>query len=424
MSRPGRKPDKEEMLLETNAEYVVEILQMVYGGDGLARLPDGRAVFVPFTITGEKVRIRLVEEKKRFARASLIEVLLPSEKRIAPRCIHFGVCGGCQYQHLEYNDQLKIKQAVFVEQLERIAGIKNPPVEKILPSQRPWNYRNTVQFDLTPAGLPGYHAAGSHQVLDIEECHLPLHEINMIWPLLDFEPKSRIDRVEIKEGMDEEILLTLIGEDLPPEMELDLPISVVHSSPEGDLILAGNGYVLMQVKERVFSVSAGSFFQINNEMIPSMVDEVLSTFRLREIQTVMDLYCGVGLFSAFLAPEVGEVLGIEQSPSACQDFAVNLDEFDNVSLYEGTVEDILPVLDQQADAILVDPPRAGLDRGVLDEILRKSPRQLIYISCDPSTLARDLKRLVDGGYQLKRIVPFDLFPQTAHIESITSMERR
>ena len=398
--------------------FVVEIERMVFGGDGMARLADGRAVFVPFTLPGEQVRIRLVEEKKKFARAALVEVLRPDPERIKPRCVHFGTCGGCQYQHMTYERQLSTKQAVFTEQIQRIAGLQDPPVRQIHPSPETWNYRNTVHFHLSPAGQPGYHAAGSHDVVEISECHLPMAGIGAIWPQLDFEPGSEIQRVEITEGMDEEILLTLSGSDEPPEMELDLPISVVQQTVDGDLILAGSGYVLMQVNQTVFSVSAGSFFQVNNGLAAEMVSELLARLDVKG-KRVIDVYCGVGLFSAFLAPLAAEVIGIEQSPSACQDFAVNLDHFDNVSLYEGDAADILPDLQVNADVMVVDPPRSGLDRRVVDAILQQKPAQLAYISCDPPTLARDLKRLLAGGYHLQEIVPFDLFPQTGHVESIS-----
>ena len=402
--------------------YDVLIQNQAFGGDGFGRLPDGKAVFVPFTISGELVQIRLVEEKKYFARGELLRVLQENEKRVIPRCSHFMVCGGCHYQHMPYAEQLVVKESVLIEQLQRIGGIDNPPVEKIVPSPTPWNYRNAIQFHLSHNGSPGFYIGKSHDVVEIKECHLPLPEINEIWPQLDFESEPSIHRIGLVNGADEETLLVLESDDLPPELSVDLPVSIVHRSQEGDLILAGNAYVLMKVKERVFSVSAGSFFQVNQALAELMVDRIILEMKPSSHQVVMDLYCGVGLFSAFIAPFVESVIGVELSESACQDYTINLDEFEHVSLYEGQVETILPDLQFQPDLIIVDPPRAGLDRVVVDEIVRLAPDRIAYISCDPSTLARDLKRLLQKGYQLEKIIPFDFFPQTYHIETLTFLK--
>lgn len=399
--------------------HQIEIDKMVFGGDGMARLPDGRAVFIPFSLPGDKVRIRLTDERKNYARGWIEEILKPGPNRISPRCIHFGICGGCQYQHLEYTHQLLTKQAVFIEQIQRIAGIESPPVQPIIPSPEPWNYRGSIQLHLSPQGLPGYHASGTHNVVEIEECHLPQPGINAIWPQLDFEPGSPVHRIEIREGTDGEILVSLSGGDTPPEMQLDLPVSVVHLADEADLVMAGDGHILKQVNDFIFSVSAGSFFQVNDALVTELVEHLLANLELSLDMTLMDLYCGVGLFSPFLAPKVHSIIAVEQSESACQDFAINLDRYDNIQLYQGDVMDILPGLVVNPDIIVVDPPRTGLDRRVLDEIIRKAPRQLAYFSCDPPTLARDLKRLIHGGYDLKTCIPFDMFPQTGHIESLS-----
>jgi 23S rRNA (uracil1939-C5)-methyltransferase len=197
----------------------------------------------------------------------------------------------------------------------------------------------------------------------------------------------------------------------------------VHLQDEDTLVMAGNENILMEVLDRSFRVSADSFFQVNTAMAEEMVRHILSEIQVSISITVMDVYCGVGLFSAFLAPHVGRLVGVESSLAACEDFAVNLDEFENVELYEAPAEDVLPYLDVSPDAILVDPPRAGLDKRVLDAVLARGPGMLAYISCDPSTLARDAMRLINSGYRVKQITPFDLFPQTYHIETINIFER-
>ncbi len=187
--------------------------------------------------------------------------------------------------------------------------------------------------------------------------------------------------------------------------------------------MAGSDHVYIEVLERSFRVSAGSFFQVNTAMAGKMVAHLLQNLKLQPTMTVLDVYCGVGLFSAFMAPQVGQLVGIESAPSAVDDFVENLDEFENVALYEAAAEDALPVLDLQPDIILVDPPRSGLEPRTLDGLLAMNPPVLVYVSCDPATLGRDARRLTAGGYNLRQITPFDLFPQTYHIESISFWEQ-
>ena len=235
------------------------------------RLPDGRAVFVPYALPGELVRMRLVEEKRGHARAELVEVLRPSPDRITPRCAHFGVCGGCHYQHLDYARQVEVKTAIFREQLERMGGIVNPPLRPLVPAPEPWNYRNTVQFHLTPAGQVGYQRAGSHAVIAIQECHLPQPALNELWPQLAFEPGSGIERVELRQGAEDDLLIALESASEPPELEVELPASVVYLGPNGALVMAGDDYLLIEVLGRPFRVSAGSFFQVNTAQAAAMV---------------------------------------------------------------------------------------------------------------------------------------------------------
>lgn len=382
-------------------------------------------MFVPFAIAGERVRIRVTEERRGFVRGELVEVLEASPQRTQPRCIHFGVCGGCHYQHMQYAQQLRAKQTILRDQLERLGGITNPPVTEIVPSPQEWNYRNTVQFHLTPqGGKLGYQAAGSHTVIAIHECHLPEAGLNSIWPLIDSDQIPGVERVGLRQGDAEEVMLTFESSDpQPPEFSVDFPISAVHISPQGAIVMAGEDALTISVLGRAFRVSAPSFFQVNTRQAENMVRHLLTHLPLRVDSTVFDIYCGVGLFSAFLAPRVGRVVGIEIGEAACADYAANLDEFENVILYQGPAEVILPELHDHAHVVIVDPPRAGLERNVLDALVRCQPGVLAYISCDPSTLARDAKRLITGGYHLVESTAFDLFPQTFHIESINIFTR-
>lgn len=401
--------------------YDLTLTTLTYGGEAMGRLPDNRAVFVPFGLPGERVRIRLTDEKRGFARGELVEVLEPSPERIAPRCAHFGICGGCHYQHLTYEAQLKAKAEILRDQLTRIGKLANPPVNPTVEGSSPWNYRNHVQFHLTEDGRLGYVSVRGVEVISISECHLPEARINDLWPQLDFEPETEIERVSLRDGDD--LMLVLESESpAAPELELEAGISVVHLYEDHPVVMAGDGALRMRVLDRDFQVSAASFFQVNTLVAEKMVGHVLSKLPT-ELDTVLDLYCGVGLFSAFLAPRCQRLIGIELSASACEDFAVNLNEFEGVELYEGLAEDVIPHLEADPALVLVDPPRAGLERAVLDSILRLNPPTILYISCDPSTLARDAARLIAGGYRLVEVTPFDMFPQTYHIESISLFQK-
>jgi 23S rRNA (uracil1939-C5)-methyltransferase len=406
----------------------VKLEKLAYGGAALGRLEDGRAVFVPFALPGETVRARIVEEKRGHVRAELVEVLEPAPERIPPKCKHFftplarssgegpGVraCGGCHHQNLSYANQLKAKTEILRDQL--------------IPSPQEWNYRNHVQFHLTREGKLGFFAADGAGIVPVTECHLPEAPLNELWPRLEFDPGLGLERVSLRLGADGETML-ILESDETPELELEADLSVVHLREGEAVVMAGEQALTVEVRSRPFRVSAASFFQVNTAMAGKMVEHLLACLSLPPQATVLDIYCGVGLFSAFLAPLAGRVIGIESSPSACEDFAANLDEFENVELYEGAAEDVLPYLGDhegrpyKPEAAIVDPPRAGLDKRALDALQALGPGRIAYVSCDPSTLARDARRLLDGGYRLVSVTPFDLFPQTYHIESISLFEK-
>ncbi len=413
--------------------HEITLTTLAYGGEALGRLRDGRTAFVPFGLPGERVRIRLTEERAGFVRGQLAEVLQPAPERIAPKCKHFGVCGGCHYQHMPYGMQLKAKEDILRDQLQRIGKIGDPPVKPTMALPDPWHYRNHVQFHLTREGKIGYVGVGANPrnipaVIPITECYLPEESINALWPQLEFEPDSTIKRVSLRAGTDGESLL-ILESDSPeaPEVEIEAAISAVHVFEDDSLIIAGVDYVTMRVLGRDFHVSASSFFQVNTAMAGQMVRHLMANLSTTEMAnpdaTILDVYCGAGLFSAFLAPTCKRLIGVESSSSACEDFSINLDEFNNVELYEDLAENVLPALTVKPDILVLDPPRAGVERAALDAIVRLEPGVLAYVSCDPSTLARDARRLINGGYHLMDVTPFDLFPQTYHIESISMFRK-
>ncbi len=409
-----------------NIAYEILLEKFTYGGEAMGRLPDNRAVFVPFGLPGELVRVELTEDKKNFARGKIIEVIKSAPERIQPKCKHFVQCGGCHYQNLSYENQLKAKTEILIDQLKRIGKIENPPMKPMVASPLEWNYRNNMQFHLTAEGKLGFINSKGNSAFPIEECYLPETSIDSFWRELQFESNKDVERVSLRAGQDEELMAILESENPEaPELEIEADVSVVHLFDEHPVVIAGRDHFIVNILGKDFRVSAASFFQVNTKMAEKMVAHLLTCLPVSTSTTLLDVYCGVGLFSKFFAPKCEKVIGIESSASACEDFTINLDEFDNVELYEGIAEEILPALAGRLDSAayaIVDPPRAGIERHALDALLDIKPQIIAYVSCDPSTLARDAAKLINGGYRLTEVTPFDLFPQTYHIESISIFE--
>jgi 23S rRNA (uracil1939-C5)-methyltransferase len=316
---------------------------------------------------------------------------------------------------------VKFKREIVEDQLRRIGGIQNPPVEQTIPSPSPWNARNRMGFSLTQDGRIGLVGRDPEQMVELSECHLPCASIGEIWPKLEFESGIALERVSIRAGYQDEILIVLRGETKDePEFAIELPVNVVLAQPDQTHVVAGEGHIYHQVGDALFQASANSFFQINTDLVPTLVEHLLTRIDPGPGMRVFDLYSGVGLFSFFLSKRGASIVAVEESPSACFDYEVNLKDQGEVELYQARVEEVLPVLTAKPDAIIVDPPRAGLKPQTVDQITRLKPEKLIYISCDPATFARDAKRFVSGGFKLEQVIPFDLFPQTYHIEVFSS----
>ncbi|MCJ7519941.1 MAG: 23S rRNA (uracil(1939)-C(5))-methyltransferase RlmD [Anaerolineaceae bacterium] len=399
--------------------FTLKIQSLVYEGYGLSRLPDGRAVFVPFVLPGETIQARIIEEKKGHAFAELVTVVDRHAQRITPRCGHFGVCGGCHYQHIPYRLQLEYKRAIFIEQLQRIAHLDMPKITKVIPSTEEWGYRNTLQFSLSAGGKLCFADFYNNQPFEVRECQLPMPEIGAFWPQIEFERGTQLERVEVRQNNDGDLMLVLRGSEKElPEMETEALASIVHLSGADQVVMAGYDHLVMRMLGKDFRLSASAFFQTNLAAAKVLVKAVGEAVVNSGFRSIMDVFCGVGLFSAFLAENADQIIGIESSPSACDDFAVNLDAYNNVSLYQGKAEQIIPSIKEKPDCMIVDPPRSGLKREATQAIIEKSPRMLIYVSCNPSTLAREAKYLIEAGYQLESSTLVDMFPQTFHIESV------
>lgn len=412
---------------------------IAHGGEAIGRHA-GKAVFVPYAIPGEGVRAEIVEEKARWARARLMGVLNPSSDRVAPPCPYFGpdACGGCQWQHIAYPRQAELKQAIVADQLRRLGRIAAPPVADTLaladpeaPDEAPafleYGYRNHTQFAVTADGRLGYRRSASHDVLAIERCLLLAPQLDDLHAALDVA-WPQLTGVSLRAGAntgDALILFETAGNE-PPELELDLPAACVLSTPAGVQPLIGEPWLFEEVAGRRYRISAQSFFQVNTAGAAALMDTVLAYAAITPADIVLDLYCGVGLFALALADRAAEVIGIESSPSACDDFAWNASDRPNVTLHEGAVEQVLPALreqGQQVDVAVLDPPRAGAGPAVLQTLAAFDPHRIVYVSCDPATLARDAAHLAGAGYRLVEAQPIDLFPQTYHVETVALWER-
>ena len=410
----------------------LELSGMAHGGEALGRY-QGKVVFVAYGIPGERVRVEVVEEHQRWSRAQLLEVLEPSPHRTEPPCPHFGTCGGCQWQHIEYETQVVFKRDILQDQLHRLGHFTDPPVTEVIPSPDPWAYRNHLQLS-TPVhrtGTPneglGFLDVSGMQVMPIEICFLP-HPL--VWEIVEMIEMERdreeggvfLRRLSLRAGIrtgDRMMVFETEG-DIPPEIEVDVPISCVLLMEDGTPVnLIGRNWLTEELAGRVFRISAGSFFQVNTPQAERLIEAVGKFLNPQGNETLLDIYCGVGTFALSLADRVGRVIGIESYGPAVTDARANAHQGEPVEFIEGRAEEVLAQLDLPLDAVIVDPPRAGCGNQVLRELIRLSSPRLIYVSCDPATLARDARRLAEAGYRLEAVQPVDMFPQTYHIESVS-----
>lgn len=414
----------------------VELTDIAHGGAALGR-HEGKVIFVNGGLPGETVRAAIVEDHKRYAQARLVEVVDPAPDRIAaPRCPHFGdplarfgvdgvahaglYCGGCQWQHVAYAAQLRYKQAIVADQLRRIGHVNDPLVRPTLGMEEPWRYRNHAQFRVTPGGALGFVGIDGQTVVGIEVCHI-LHPLLMeLFEQLEVDFPA-LEAISLRAGINtgDQMVILETTDDEVPAIEIDVSGSCVLQLRDGPAVsLAGSTYIEEELLGHRFRVSAGSFFQVNTEMAARLVEVVHDYLAPRGYETLLDLYCGVGTFGICLADEVAEVIGVEENPVAVDDALVNADPLDNVSLYEGPVEVALPEVGGPVELVVLDPPRRGVEPEVVRALTRLRPSRIAYVSCDPATLARDVRRLGEAGYRLVEVQPVDMFPQTYHVESV------
>jgi 23S rRNA (uracil1939-C5)-methyltransferase len=405
-------------------QLTLSLSDMAHGGEAVGRF-EGKAIFVPYGIPGETVRVQVVSDKDRFARARLLEIVTPSPHRVSPPCPHFGMCGGCHWQHVEYQAQLDYKRSIVLSQLQRIAGVNDAQVRPVLGMDAPWHYRNHVQLSASEDGGLGFMAAGSHRVVPIERCLLMHALLDDLYESLDIELPG-LRRLALRAGVNtgERMIVLEMEQDQPPEVEVDLPVSFVLLLSDGTPVtLLGSPHIHEQLAGRTYRLSAPSFFQVNTQQAEKLVSLVRTYLNATADDTILDGYCGVGTFALELARTAGQVIGIESSAAALADAAVNAAGVDNVRFIHGPVAETLSTLELASPLAVLDPPREGLGQEVVAALVRLAVGRIAYVSCDPATLARDIKGLLAAGYTLREVQPVDMFPQTYHIESVALLDR-
>ena len=396
---------------------------MANGGSAMGHDTEERPIFVPFCIPGETVMVEIEEQKAHFARANLREIVAPSPFRIEPRCPHYGECGGCHYQHMAYEAQLAVIPQIIADQLNRIGGIEDIKILEPIPHDPTWGYRAEVQLSPVAGGGLGFWSPTRRQVMPIETCPIIREELFDLWQDVDMElPDLR--KLTLRIGDDDALLAAMEIDDAePPELEADFPVSVALVLPNRTAAaLVGDTYSVQTINGRDFRVSPGCYFAPNSGMRTAVIQSLLSFANLQGTETVLEAYSGVGVLTAFLAEQAKEIVAIEVNEDAVNDAAVNLDHTENVSLYQGWIEDVLPTLDIQPDVIVVDPPAKGLSPTAVDHIIARAAAKLLYVSADIATLSRDGKRLARAGYRLTEIQPIDSSPQTYHFDTVSLWE--
>jgi 23S rRNA (uracil1939-C5)-methyltransferase len=384
----------------------------VYGGEGLARL-DGRVVFTPFVLPGERIRAEARQEKPGLVRAHAVEVLDAAPERVEAPCPYFARCGGCHYQHAPYEYQVDAKRAILIEEIRRLGKIE-PPAEIETVAAEPWGYRNRAQLHVENGRL-GFREARSHRLCAIDHCPISSPVLNdAIRTLVSMQRDGRwpkfVRSVEVFTD-EREVQLNVLETDRPVARRFfDWAAELIPGMVTGAVDYAGR-----------FRVSSNSFFQVNRFLYDRLAEVATDG---AEGETALDLYAGVGLFSIPLARRFRKVTAVEAGGGAVRDLQFNAERAGSTNLKseQKSTEEYLAGCNKAPDFVLVDPPRSGLGKPVVERLLAVRPRRLTIVACDPSTLARDLAALVGGGYRIAKMTLVDLFPQTFHMETVVKLE--
>ena len=368
-------------------------------GEAMAEF-DGRNVFVAGGIPGERVVAEVVKVHRKYVSAKVVEVLEASPDRVEPPCPYYGVCTGCQWQHLSYDAQLKTKREKVTDALRRVGGLEDPPVSEVIPSPDQYGYRNHARFTINREGALGFVNRETRQFLRIEKCLLMHDGVNTLLEGLQ-DRCGETTQLSIRAGK-------YSGDYL-------IQPYLVHPDIK---IPTGQKRYTESVDGRNFDVSSPSFFQVNVDQAAAAANLVRDRLHLTPDDVLLDAYTGVGTFAILLAPSVKQVIAVEESSAAVADAKQNAGELQNLDFILGRTEDVLRNLPVKPDVVVLDPPRSGCQPRALESLIELAPSRVAYISCDAETLGRDLKILCQGGYRLDEVAPLDMFPQTHHVECV------
>jgi tRNA/tmRNA/rRNA uracil-C5-methylase (TrmA/RlmC/RlmD family) len=402
--------------LQPGQRIELDITTVAFGGDGIGRI-DNFVVFVPFVIEGERVEVEIVEVKKRYATADLIRVITPSPLRVEPRCSYYMRCAGCQYQHVDYAHQLELKRNQIRDVFQRIGRIPEPPIESVVASPQSYGYRNKIVVH--GPGRPGFWTMRGRSIIAVDHCPIAREEINA--------KLAEVGAQHAESLQDKHLTIRCNSEGqvwLYTETRRD------HADPLGGEA-TGEQQVQSTISETILGKTLcaplGSFFQVNQGVIELALKHVRTIFGASGCQTLVDAYCGVGLFALLLADVARHCYGIEIDDKAIGAANANAQRLGltNCDFYVGKTDRLLFYTLRQSKldetCLILDPPRSGCGKLVLKTLREQKPRKIIYISCAPPMLARDIKELIAAGYVLERVIPFDMFPQTAHCEAVAEL---
>jgi 23S rRNA (uracil1939-C5)-methyltransferase len=453
--------------VEKNKVYDLDIVSLGSNGEGIGRV-DGYTLFVPGALPGDSIKVKVVKTKKTYGYGIIADILLPSPNRIEAKCPVAHKCGGCDLQHLAYNAQLEYKQSLIKESLVRIGQLDSDFVTRIMEpligAEETYFYRNKVQYPVREEhGVIriGFYAKNTHRIVETECCYIqnPFNEV-IVKELREFMIEHRIPAYneETTKGLVRhlvirrsyhydryQVTLVINGTKLPQQAELEKRLQALEkvesfsiniNQEPNNVILGktlitsfGPKYLVDKINHIEYHISPLSFYQVNPKQTEKLYAKALEYAGLTGNETVLDLYCGIGTISLFLGQQAKEVIGVEIVEAAILDAKQNaeINKATNVHFYVGKAEDIVPDLYKnnglRADVVVVDPPRKGCEESLLETIVQISPQTIVYVSCDPGTLARDVKYLVENGYSVEKVCGVDMFSHTVHVETICLLQK-
>lgn len=455
---------KQKAPVQKNQTVTLQFEDLTHEGSGVAKL-DGYPIFVPLGLPGERADVRVVKVNKRFAFGKLIHLHEKSEYRVDPPCNVFHKCGGCQLQHMTYEMQLEMKRNQVKNVMQKVAHLPDVPVHPVLGMEEPWRYRNKIQIPVGEKNgelITGFYQQRSHRIIDdMETCVIQdelgdkiVEAVRQIGTDLGIRAyDEQAHRGELRHIIvrtaytTKEAMLVLVTrtKKLTKQAEImervtkEFPeiTSIIHNvnSEKTNVILGkksrtiyGADYIYDKIGDLEFAISAQSFYQVNPTQTKVLYDKALEYANVDKNDVVIDAYCGIGTISLFLAQKAKKVYGVEIVPEAIDDAKKNAkhNQMDNVEFVVGEAEKVMPWWTKQGlrpDVIVVDPPRKGCDASLLEAMIAMEPERIVYVSCNPSTLARDLRILDDGGYQTKEVQPVDMFSQTSHVECVSLLQK-